>query len=158
MDFTGWDFSQFDDQQEKPQEEPGFLSRLGNSVMAIGEGLVMLPGGVVDTVRDTYHGGDIDANNTDVQRERQERERKLAEYAQKYQGKTFEGLPGYSTATMGASLIAGAAGAVADPVGAGAAGMAASGTLAYRASRQRFLRQMLDKTRQVLGRMPSQEE
>ena len=42
VDFTGWDFSQFDGQQEKPQEEPGFLSKLGNSAMAIGEGLTML--------------------------------------------------------------------------------------------------------------------
>lgn len=164
VDFTGWDFSQFDGQQEKPEEEPGFLSKLGNSVMAIGEGLTMLPGGVVDTVRDAYHGGDIDVNDADALRERQERERERAEYLQKYQGKTFEGLPdamnsmGYSTATMGASLLAGAAGAVAGPVGAGAAGMAASGTLAYRASKQQFLRQMLDQTKQVLGRMPSQEE
>ena len=163
VDFTGWDFSQFDGQQEKPQEEPGFLSKLGNSAMAIGEGLTMLPGGVVDTLRDAYHGGNIDVTDADALRERQERERERA-YLRKYQGKTFEGLPdamnsmGYSTATMGASLIAGALGSAAGPVGAGAAGMAASGALAYRASKQQFLRQMLDRTEQVLGRMPTQEE
>lgn len=164
VDFTGWDFSQFDGQQEKPQEEPGFLSKLGNSAMAIGEGLTMLPGGVVDTLRDAYHGGNIDVTDADALRARQEREREQAEYARKYEGKTFDGVTdamnsmGYSTATMGASLIAGAAGAMAGPVGAGAAGMAASGTLAYRASKQQFLRQMLDRTEQVLGRMPTQEE
>lgn len=164
VDFTGWDFSQFDDQQEKPQEEPGFLSKLGNSAMAIGEGLTMLPGGVVDTLRDAYHGGNIDVTDADALRARQEREREQAEYARKYEGKTFDGVTdamnsmGYSTATMGASLIAGALGSAAGPVGAGAAGMAASGALAYRASKQQFLRQMLDRTEQVLGRMPTQEE
>lgn len=164
VDFTGWDFSQFDGQQEKPQEEPGFLSKLGNSAMAIGEGLTMLPGGVVDTVRDVWRGGDIDVNDVDTLRERQEREREQAEYLRKYQGKTFEGLPDammsipYSLTTMGASLGAGAAGAVAGPVGAGAAGMAAAGTVAYRATKEDFMRRMLDQTKQVLGRMPSQEE
>ena len=164
VDFTGWDFSQFDGQQEKPQEEPGFLSKLGNSAMAIGEGLTMLPGGVVDTVRDVWRGGDIDVNDADTLRERQEREREQAEYVRKYQGKTFEGLPDammsipYSLTTMGASLGAGAAGAVAGPVGAGAAGMAAAGTVAYRATKEDFMRRMLDQTKQVLGRMPSQEE
>lgn len=164
VDFTGWDFSQFDGQQEKPQEEPGFLSKLGNSAMAIGEGLTMLPGGVVDTLRDAYHGGNIDVTDADALRARQEREREQAEYARKYEGKTFDGVTdamnsmGYSTATMGASLIAGALGSAAGPVGAGAAGMAASGALAYRASKQQFLRQMLDRTEQVLGRMPTQEE
>ena len=164
VDFTGWDFSQFDGQQEKPQEEPGFLSKLGNSAMAIGEGLTMLPGGVVDTARDVWRGGDIDVNDADTLRERQEREREQAEYVRKYQGKTFEGLPDammsipYSLTTMGASLGAGAAGAVAGPVGAGAAGMAAAGTVAYRATKEDFMRRMLDQTKQVLGRMPSQEE
>ena len=148
----------------EPQEEPGFLSKLGNSAMAIGEGLTMLPGGVVDTVRDVWRGGDIDVNDADTLRERQEREREQAEYLRKYQGKTFEGLPDammsipYSLTTMGASLGAGAAGAVAGPVGAGAAGMAAAGTVAYRATKEDFMRRMLDQTKQVLGRMPSQEE
>ena len=148
----------------EPQEEPGFLSKLGNSAMAIGEGLTMLPGGVVDTLRDAYHGGNIDVTDADALRARQEREREQAEYARKYEGKTFDGVTdamnsmGYSTATMGASLIAGALGSAAGPVGAGAAGMAASGALAYRASKQQFLRQMLDRTEQVLGRMPTQEE
>lgn len=92
VDFTGWDFSQFDGQQEKPQEEPGFLSKLGNSAMAIGEGLTMLPGGVVDTLRDAYHGGNIDVTDADALRARQEREREQAEYARKYEGKTFDGV------------------------------------------------------------------
>lgn len=154
----------FGDSQSQPREEPGFLSKLGNSAMAIGEGLAMLPGGVVDTVRDVWRGGDIDVNDADALRERQEREREQAEYARKYQGKTFEGIPDammsipYSLTTMGASLGAGAAGAVAGPVGAGAAGMAASGAVAYRATKEDFMRRMLDQTRQVLGRMPSQEE
>lgn len=164
VDFTGWDFSQFDGQQEKPQEEPGFLSKLGNSVMAIGEGLTMLPGGVVDTARDVWRGGDIDVNDADALRERQEREREQAEYARKYQGKTFEGVTDamlsmpYSLTTMGASLGAGAVGAVGGPVAAGATGMAAAGTVAYRATKEDFMRRMLDQTKQVLGRMPSQEE
>lgn len=55
-DFTGWDFSQLGGQQEKPQEEPGFLSELGTSALAIGEGLTLLPGGMVDTVRDVWRG------------------------------------------------------------------------------------------------------
>lgn len=36
--------------------------------------------------------------------------------------------------------------------------MAAAGTVAYRASKQQFLEQMLDQTAKVLGRMPTQEE
>ena len=131
----------FGDSQSQPREEPGFLSRLGNSAMAIGEGLVMLPGGVVDTVRDIYRGGDIDVNDADAMREQRERERQHAAYLRKYQGKALGGLPEamlslpYSVTTMGASLGAGAPLMAAGPVTAGAAGMAASGAVAYRASK-----------------------
>lgn len=165
VDFEGWDFSQFGGEQTQPQEEePGFLDRLWSSGAAIAEGIAMLPGGVADTVRDAWNGGDIDVNDAEALRARQERERERAEYARKYQGKAFDGLTdamnsmGYSLTTMGASLGAGAAGALAGPVAAGAAGMAAAGTVAYRASKQQFLEQMLDKTAKVLGRMPTQEE
>ena len=165
VDFEGWDFSQFGGEQTQPQEEePGFLDKLWSSGAAIAEGIAMLPGGVADTVRDAWNGGDIDVNDAEALRARQERERERAEYARKYQGKAFDGLTdamnsmGYSLTTMGASLGAGAAGALAGPVAAGAAGMAAAGTVAYRASKQQFLEQMLDKTAKVLGRMPTQEE
>lgn len=165
VDFEGWDFSQFGGEQTQPQEEePGFLDKLWSSGAAIAEGIAMLPGGVADTVRDAWNGGDIDVNDAEALRARQERERERAEYARKYQGKAFDGLTdamnsmGYSLTTMGASLGAGAAGALAGPVAAGAAGMAAAGTVAYRASKQQFLEQMLDETAKVLGRMPTQEE
>ena len=165
VDFKGWDFSQFGGEQTQPQEEePGFLDKLWSSGAAIAEGIAMLPGGVADTVRDAWNGGDIDVNDAEALRARQERERERVEYARKYQGKAFDGVTdamnsmGYSMTTMGASLGAGAAGALAGPVAAGAAGMAAAGTVAYRASKQQFLEQMLDKTAKVLGRMPTQEE
>ena len=165
VDFKGWDFSQFGGEQTQPQEEePGFLDKLWSSGAAIAEGIAMLPGGVADTVRDAWNGGDIDVNDAEALRARQERERERVEYARKYQGKAFDGVTdamnsmGYSMTTMGASLGAGAAGALAGPVAAGAAGMAAAGTVAYRASKQQFLEQMLDQTAKVLGRMPTQEE
>lgn len=165
VDFKGWDFSQFGGEQTQPQEEePGFLDKLWSSGAAIAEGIAMLPGGVADTVRDAWNGGDIDVNDAEALRARQERERERAEYARKYQGKAFDGLTdamnsmGYSLTTMGASLGAGAAGALAGPVAAGAAGMAAAGTVAYRATKQQFLEQMLDQTAKVLGRMPTQDE
>lgn len=165
VDFEGWDFSQFGGEQTQPQEEePGFLDKLWSSGAAMAEGIAMLPGGVVDAVRDAWNGGDIDVNDAEALRARQERERERAEYARKYQGKAFDGLTdamnsmGYSLTTMGASLGAGAAGALAGPVAAGAAGMAAAGTVAYRATKQQFLEQMLDQTAKVLGRMPTQDE
>ncbi|WP_297215415.1 PLxRFG domain-containing protein [uncultured Desulfovibrio sp.] len=167
FDFSNVDFSQYagPEDGQKAEEAPGFLSRLGNTALAIGEGLTMLPGGVVDTVRDAWRGGEIDVTDTEALREREARAREQAAYAQKYAGKAFDGVTDamismpYSLATMGASLGAGIpAGMVAGPVAGGAAGMAASGTMAYRASRQDFMENMLAETTRLLGRTPTQEE
>lgn len=173
FDFSNVDFSQYAGQDSargaevaaQQSDEPGFLSRLGNTALAIGEGLTMLPGGIVDTVRDTWHGGDIDVTDTEAMREREERARQQAAYVQKYQGKAFDGVADamismpYSLATMGASLGAGIpATMAAGPVVGGATGMAASGAVAYRASKQNFMENMLAETTKVLGRTPTQGE
>ena len=173
FDFSNVDFSQYAGQDSargadvaaQQTDEPGFLSRLGNTALAIGEGLTMLPGGIVDTVRDTWHGGDIDVTDTEAMREREERARQQAAYVQKYQGKAFDGVADamismpYSLATMGASLGAGIpATMAAGPVVGGATGMAASGAVAYRASKQNFMENMLAETTKVLGRTPTQNE
>lgn len=173
FDFSNVDFSQYagqgsaqgPDVAAQQTDEPGFLSRLGNTALAIGEGLTMLPGGIVDTVRDTWHGGDIDVTDTEAMREREERARQQAAYVQKYQGKAFDGVADamismpYSLATMGASLGAGIpATMAAGPVVGGATGMAASGAVAYRASKQNFMENMLAETTKVLGRTPTQDE
>lgn len=173
FDFSNVDFSQYAGQDSargaevaaQQSDEPGFLSRLGNTALAIGEGLTMLPGGIVDTVRDTWHGGDIDVTDTEAMREREERARQQAAYVQKYQGKAFDGVADamismpYRLATMGASLGAGIpATMAAGPVVGGAAGMAASGAVAYRASKQNFMENMLAETTKVLGRTPTQDE
>ena len=167
FDFSNVDFSQYAGPEggQKAEEAPGFLSRLGNTALAIGEGLTMLPGGVVDTVRDAWRGGEIDVTDTEALREREARAREQAAYAQKYTGKAFDGVTDamismpYSLATMGASLGAGIpAGMVAGPVVGGAAGMAASGAVAYRASKQDFMENMLAETTRLLGRTPTQEE
>ena len=173
FDFSNVDFSQYAGQDSargadvaaQQTDEPGFLSRLGNTALAIGEGLTMLPGGIVDTVRDTWHGGDIDVTDTEAMREREERARQQAAYVQKYQGKAFDGVADamismpYSLATMGASLGAGIpATMAAGPVVGGATGMAASGAVAYRASKQNFMENMLAETTKVLGRTPTQGE
>ena len=173
FDFSNVDFSQYAGQDRaqgadvaaQQTDEPGFLSRLGNTALAIGEGLTMLPGGIVDTVRDTWHGGDIDVTDTEALREREERARQQAAYVQKYQGKAFDGVADamismpYSLATMGASLGAGIPATMAmGPVAGGAAGMAASGAVAYRASKQNFMENMLAETTKVLGRTPTQDE
>lgn len=165
LDFTGVDFNENKTPQEAPQEEPGFLSKLANSGSAIFEGIAMIPGGIADTVRDAWSGGDIDVTDKAELERRAQRQREKEEYARKYQGKTFEGIPDamtslpYSLATMGASLGAGtAAGIAGGPVAAGAAGMAASGTVAYRATKEDFMRRMLGETEKALGRMPTQEE
>lgn len=173
FDFSNVDFSQYAGQGSargadvaaQQTDEPGFLSRLGNTALAIGEGLTMLPGGIVDTVRDTWHGGDIDVTDTEAMREREERARQQAAYVQKYQGKAFDGVADamismpYSLATMGASLGAGIpATMAAGPVVGGATGMAASGAVAYRASKQNFMENMLAETTKVLGRTPTQGE
>lgn len=173
FDFSNVDFSQYagqgsaqgPDVAAQQTDEPGFLSRLGNTALAIGEGLTMLPGGIVDTVRDTWHGGDIDVTDTEAMREREERARQQAAYVQKYQGKAFDGVADamismpYSLATMGASLGAGIpATMAAGPVVGGATGMAASGAVAYRASKQNFMENMLAETTKLLGRTPTQDE
>ena len=173
FDFSNVDFSQYAGQDRaqgadvaaQQTDEPGFLSRLGNTALAIGEGLTMLPGGIVDTVRDTWHGGDIDVTDTEAMREREERARQQAAYVQKYQGKAFDGVADamismpYSLATMGASLGAGIPATMAmGPVAGGAAGMAASGAVAYRASKQNFMENMLAETTKMLGRTPTQDE
>ena len=173
FDFSNVDFSQYagqgsaqgPDVAAQQTDEPGFLSRLGNTALAIGEGLTMLPGGIVDTVRDTWHGGDIDVTDTEAMREREERASQQAAYVQKYQGKAFDGVADamismpYSLATMGASLGAGIpATMAAGPVVGGATGMAASGAFAYRASKQNFMENMLAETTKLLGRTPTQDE
>lgn len=165
LDFDGTDFSQFGGQQAQQQEEePGFLSKVGSSAQAIAEGATMLPGQIADTLRDAYHGGDVDVTDTDAIRARQAREQERADYGKKYDGKAFEGVTdamnsmGYSMGTMGASLGAAALASPAGPVAAGAAGMAASGAMAYRATKQQFLQQMLGETEKVLGRLPTQDE
>lgn len=173
FDFSNVDFSQYAGQDSargadvaaQQTDEPGFLSRLGNTALAIGEGLTMLPGGIVDTVRDTWHGGDIDVTDTEAMREREERARQQAAYVQKYQGKAFDGVADamismpYSLATMGASLGAGIpATMAAGPVVGGTTGMAASGAVAYRASKQNFMENMLAETTKLLGRTPTQDE
>ena len=173
FDFSNVDFSQYagqgsaqgPDVAAQQTDEPGFLSRLGNTALAIGEGLTMLPGGIVDTVRDTWHGGDIDVTDTEAMRDREERARQQAAYVQKYQGKAFDGVADamismpYSLATMGASLGAGIpATMAAGPVVGGATGMAASGAVAYRASKQNFMENMLAETTKLLGRTPTQDE
>ncbi|WP_165177824.1 strawberry notch C-terminal domain-containing protein, partial [Desulfovibrio sp. ZJ369] len=164
LDFTGVDFNGNKAPQEAQQEEPGFLSKLASSGEAILEGIGMLPGGIVDTVRDAWGGGDIDVTDRAELERRAQRERENEEYVRKYQGKTFEGIPEamislpYGVATMGASLGAGAAALPAGPGVAGAAGMAASGAFAYRATREDFFRRMLGEAEKALGRMPTQEE
>ena len=165
LDFDGTDFSQFGGQQAQQQEEePGFLSKVGSSAQAIAEGATMLPGQIADTLRDAYHGGDVNVTDTDAIRARQAREQERADYGKKYDGKAFEGVTdamnsmGYSMGTMGASLGAAALASPAGPVAAGAAGMAASGAMAYRATKQQFLQQMLGETEKVLGRLPTQDE
>ena len=173
FDFSNVDFSQYagqgsaqgPDVAAQQTDEPGFLARLGNTALAIGEGLTMLPGGIVGTVRDTWHGGDIDVTDTEAMRDREERARQQAAYVQKYQGKAFDGVADamismpYSLATMGASLGAGIpATMAAGPVVGGATGMAASGAVAYRASKQNFMENMLAETTKLLGRTPTQDE
>jgi hypothetical protein len=165
LDFDGIDFGQFGGQQgQQQEEEPGLMSRIGSSAQAIAEGATMLPSQIADTLKDAYHGGDVDVTDTDAIRARQAREQDRADYGKKYEGKAFEGVTdamnsmGYSMGTMGASLGAAALASPAGPVAAGAAGMAASGAMAYRATKQQFLQQMLGETEKVLGRLPTQDE
>ena len=173
FDFSDVDFSQGAARpaepsatgQATPTQERGFLERLGYSALAIGEGLPMLPGGLADTIRDAWNGGDIDVTDTEALQEREQRAREQAAYAQKYQGKAFDGVTDamismpYSLTTLAAGIGASVpATLAAGPVAGGAAAMAASGGVAYRASKQEFMENMLEETSRVLGRRPTQEE
>lgn len=171
LDYSNVDLSRYRGQADASPEaqtaqpEAGTWDKVLHSAAAIGEGLTMLPGGFVDTVRDAWRGGDIDVTDAEAQREREERAREQAAYVEKYRGKAFDGVADamvsmpYSLATMGASLGAGIpVGIAAGPWAGRAAGVAASGTVAYRASRQNFMETMLDETTKLLGRRPSQAE
>lgn len=173
FDFSDVDFSQGAARpaepaatgQATPTQERGFLERLGYSALAIGEGLPMLPGRMADTIRDAWNGGDIDVTDTEALQEREQRAREQAAYAQKYQGKAFDGVTDamismpYSLTTLAAGIGASVpATLAAGPVAGGAAAMAASGGVAYRASKQEFMENMLEETSRVLGRRPTQEE
>lgn len=172
FDFSDVDFSQGAARPaepaaagQTPTQERGFLERLGYSALAIGEGLPMLPGRMADTIRDAWNGGDIDVTDTEALQEREQRAREQAAYAQKYQGKAFDGVTDamismpYSLTTLAAGIGASVpATLAAGPVAGGAAAMAASGGVAYRASKQEFMENMLEETSRVLGRRPTQEE
>lgn len=170
LDYSGVDLSRYRGQVEESPEaqtaqpEAGTWDKVRHTAAAIGEGLTMLPGGFVDTVRDAWRGGDIDVTDAEAQREREERAREQAAYVEKYRGKAFDGVADamvsmpYSLATMGASLGGGVLGSLGGPVGSAAGGLAASGTVAYRASKQNFMETMLGETTKLLGRRPTQEE
>ena len=172
FDFSDVDFSQGAARpaepaatgQATPTQERGFLERLGYSALAIGEGLPMLPGGLADTIRDAWNGGDIDVTDTEALQEREQRAREQAAYAQKYQGKAFDGLTDamismpYSLTTLAAGIGARIPAMPAGPIASDAAAMAASGGVAYRASKQEFMENLLEETSRVLGRRPTQEE
>lgn len=120
LDYSGVDLSRYRGQVEESleaqttQPESGTWDKVRHTTAAIGEGLTMLPGGFVDTVRDAWRGGDIDVTDAEAQREREERAREQAAYVEKYRGKAFDGVADamvsmpYSLATMGASLGGGA--------------------------------------------------
>ena len=172
FDFSDVDFSQGAARpaepaatgQATPTQERGFLERLGYSALAIGEGLPMLPGGLADTIRDAWNGGDIDVTDTEALQEREQRAREQAAYAQKYQGKAFDGVTDamismpYSLTTLAAGIGARIPAMPAGPIASDAAAMAASGGVAYRASKQEFMENLLEETSRVLGRRPTQEE
>lgn len=165
MDYSGYDFSQFDDgRPQAEQEDPGFFSKAYHSGKAIIEGLGFFPEGVAETAKAAWQGGDIDVTDTAALQEREAREREEQAYLKKYEGKAWDGVSDsmlsipYSAATMAGTVAGGAAGALAGPVGAAAGGMAASGAIAYRASKHDFLQTMLASASEVLGRTPTQEE
>ena len=157
FDFSDVDFSQGAARpaepaatgQATPTQERGFLERLGYSALAIGEGLPMLPGGLADTIRDAWNGGDIDVTDTEALQEREQRAREQAAYAQKYQGKAFDGVTDamismpYSLTTLAAGIGARIPAMPAGPIASDAAAMAASGGVAYRASKQEFMENLL---------------
>ena len=167
IDFSNVDFSQNGDiqpKQEAPKEEPGFWEKAYNSGGAFLEGLTYLPGDVWDTIKNAWSGGEIDVTDRNAIEERRRRDAEKQAYQQKWEGKTFGGLTdavnslGYSIGTMGASLGAGLAAAPAGPIAAGAAALGASGTMAYRATKDDFMHRLYDETETTLGRAPTQEE
>lgn len=167
FDNFSFDFSQYGEAQT-PQtaskEEPGFWEKAYNSGGALLEGLTYVPGDVWDTIKNAWNGGEIDVTDRNAIEERRRRDAEKQAYQQKWEGKTFEGLTdamnsiGYSVGTVGASLGAGLAAAPAGPVAAGAAALGASGTLAYRATKDDFMHRLYDETENTLGREPTQEE
>lgn len=145
------------------EKEPGLFDKIVNSGQAIFEGLKFVPGGAVDTVQDAVFG--FDPTDREEMAQRAQTERELQEYRQKYEGKTFDGVTDamasvpYSLTTMGASLAGGAAGGLTgNPFVAGGASMAASATVAQRASVAQFERTLYGVTAEALGREPNAEE
>ena len=92
-------------------EGPTFSDKVVNTGKAIAEGITFIPGQIADTLRDAYHGGDIDVTDTQALQERRARDDERAAYVQKYKDKAFDGAPdamtsiGYSAATMGALVV-----------------------------------------------------
>lgn len=151
--------------EQEPQEQPGILERTWESAKAVGEGLIFLPGGIVDTVQDVVSG--FDPTDKEEMAQRAQTQRELEAYHKKYAGKAFGGVTEamssipYSLTTMGAGLAGGAAGGLlsgGNPVVAGGAGMAASGKTAYEASVAQFNRTLYDASTQVLKREPTPDE
>ncbi len=147
---------------QENQEELGFFDKAWNTGGAILEGATFIPSDIGNALEDAIWGFDPSDKEEMAEREALEKER-LA-YRNKYEGKAFEGVPdamgsaGYSLTTMGAGLLGGVAGSVAGPIGAGAAGMAASGTMAYRATVAEFNRNLHKVSTEVLGHEPTDEE
>ena len=79
-----------DGQEQFSGEAPGFLGKLGNSGLAILEGIGFIPGTAWDTAQDAIWG--FDPADRDELHQREERDRELAAYQQKYAGKAFEGV------------------------------------------------------------------
>lgn len=148
--------------QQVQTEQQGFLDKVVDSGKAIFEGLPLLPGGIRDTVSDVMFG--FDPNDEAEMARRREKADEQTAYAKKYAGKAFEGVTDamtsmpYSLATMGSALGAGALASTVGPIAAGMAGMAASGTSAYRATVAEFERTMYGAATEALGRKPTDEE
>ena len=159
-----------DGQEQFSGEAPGFLGKLGNSGLAILEGIGFIPGTAWDTAQDAIWG--FDPADRDELHQREERDRELAAYQQKYAGKAFEGVTdamgslGYSLTTMGAGLAGGLAGGFAGSAagpagtvaGAAAGNAAFSGGVAYRAATADMERLLYGEAAKALGREPSADE
>ena len=153
-------------QPEEEQEEPGFLDKMYNSAQAFIEGLGFFPGGLAETVKDAWSGNQIDINDTEALKEREQRRRELAEYEKKWKGKAFEGVTGamqslpYTAGTM-ATTFAGAPLAAIPIAGPWLArGVGAGVGLAFsdRATQAQFMYNVYDQFQQLTGRRPSNEE